>query len=64
MHGTGRAEGTSQEGSVTLTPGVVAALITAGFLGLWFPTTRGIAVAALAALTFFYPWLVVPMLIA
>lgn len=44
--------------------GLVAALITAGFLGLWFSTTRAVAIAAIAALTFFFPWLVVPVLIA
>ena len=49
---------------MTLTAGAIAALITAGFLGLWFSTTRGIAIAAIAALTFFFPWLVVPVLIA
>ena len=49
---------------MTLTAGAIAALITAGFLGLWFSTTRGIAIAAIAVLTVFFPWLVVPVLIA
>lgn len=49
---------------MTLTPGVVAALITAGFLGLWFSTTRVVGISAIAALTFLFPWLVVPVLIA
>ena len=49
---------------MTLTAGAIAALLTAGFLGLWFSTTRGIAIAAIAVLTFFFPWLVVPVLIA
>lgn len=44
--------------------GLVAALITAGFLGLWFASTRVVAIGAIAALTFLFPWLVVPVLIA
>jgi hypothetical protein len=34
---------------------VTAALITVGLLGLAFSTTRGLAIAAIAALTFIYP---------
>ena len=44
--------------------GLVTALITAGLLGLWFSTTRVVAIGAIAALTFLFPWLVVPVLIA
>jgi hypothetical protein len=40
-----------------LAEGVTAALVAAGVLGLWFPSTRGISVAAVAALTFRFPWL-------
>ena len=47
-----------------MSAGLIAALITAGFLGLWFSTTRVVGIAAIAALTFFFPWLVVPLLIA
>ena len=44
--------------------GLVAALIAVGFLGLWFSSTRVVAIGAIAALTFLFPWLVVPVLIA
>ena len=37
--------------------GLVAALITAGVLGMWFSTTRVVAITAIAALTFIFPWL-------
>lgn len=40
-----------------------AALIAAAVLGLWFPNTRGIAIAAIAMLTLAYPWLVVLILL-
>ena len=43
--------------------GITAALIAAAVLGLWFTATRGIAVAAVAALTFLFPWLAVPILL-
>jgi hypothetical protein len=43
--------------------GITAALIAAAVLGLWFTATRGIAVAAVAALTFLFPWLAAPILI-
>ena len=43
--------------------GITAALITAGVLGLWFSTTRAISVAAVAALTFMFPWLGLVILI-
>jgi hypothetical protein len=46
-----------------LTQGIIAALITAGVLGLWFPSTRAIAICAIAALAFMFPWLVVAILI-
>lgn len=38
-----------------MTGSVTAALIVAGILGLSFAQTRGIAIAAIAALTFIYP---------
>jgi len=47
-----------------LAAGLVAALITAGFLGLWFSTTRVVAISAIAALTFIFPWLGALVLIA
>ena len=34
---------------------VTAALIVAGILGLMFSTTRGMAITAIAALTFIFP---------
>jgi hypothetical protein len=46
-----------------LVEGITAALITAGVLGLWFSSTRGISIAAVAALTFLFPWLGVVVLI-
>jgi predicted phage tail protein len=36
---------------------IPAALITALVSGLWFPSTRGIAIAAAALLTLMFPWL-------
>ena len=47
-----------------MSTGITAALVAAAVLGLWFSTTRGISIAAVAALTLLYPWLVVPILIA
>ncbi len=44
--------------------GLVAALITAGVLGMWFSTTRVVAIGAIAALTFIFPWLGVLVLAA
>jgi hypothetical protein len=43
--------------------GVIAALVTAMVLGLWFQSTRGISIAAAAALTMIYPVLLVLILI-
>jgi hypothetical protein len=40
-----------------------SALRTAAFLGLWFPTTRGIAIVAVAIMAAAQPWLVVPIAI-
>ena len=45
-----------------ITAGITAALIVAGVLGLSFSSTRGMAIAAIAALTFIYPALVIPIL--
>lgn len=47
---------------VGITAGITAALIVAGALGLAFSSTRGMAIAAIAALTFIYPALVIPIL--
>jgi hypothetical protein len=47
-----------------LTESVTAALIVAGLMGLWFPSTRGYAILATAALSFIFPWLVVVVLLA
>lgn len=44
--------------------GLVAALVTAGVLGMWFSTTRVVAISAIAALTFIFPWLGALVLIA
>lgn len=40
-----------------------AALIVTAALGISFRTTRGLGIAACAALSFLYPWLVVLVLI-
>jgi len=40
-----------------LAEAIPAALITALVLGLWFPSTRGLALAAAAMLTLMFPWL-------
>jgi len=45
-----------------LTVSVTAALIVAGVVGLWFPSTRVISIGAIALLVFLYPWLVVLVL--
>jgi len=42
-----------------LTQAITAALIAAGILGLSFNSTRPMAIAAIAALTFIYPALIV-----
>jgi hypothetical protein len=42
---------------------VTAALIVAGVVGLWFPSTRVISIGAIALLVFLHPWLVVLVLI-
>ena len=47
-----------------MSTGITAALVVAAVLGLWFSTTRGMSIAAVAALTLLHPWLVVPILIA
>lgn len=47
---------------VGITAGITAALTVAGVLGLSFSSTRGMAIAAIAALTFIYPALVIPIL--
>lgn len=47
---------------VGITAGITAALTVAGVLGLAFSSTRGMAIAAIAALTFIYPALVIPIL--
>lgn len=40
-----------------MTYSITAALLAAGSLGLSFSNTRSMAIAAIAALTFVYPWL-------
>lgn len=42
---------------------VTAALIAAGVLGLAFPSTRGMAIAAIAALVFIYPLALLAVLV-
>jgi len=42
---------------------VTAALVSAGVLGLWFSSTRGIAIMAIAALSFMFPVLAVLILV-
>ncbi len=41
---------------------VTAALIVAGVVGMWFPSTRVISIGAIALLVFLHPWLVVLVL--
>ncbi len=43
---------------------VTAALIVIGVLGLWFSTTRWMAVCALALLCAFRPWLAALVILA
>ncbi len=47
-----------------MTPSITAALITAGVLGMWFNSTRGIAIGAIAILTLVHGWLVAVVVIA
>lgn len=42
---------------------ITAALITAGVLGLWWASTRGVSIAAFAALVFMFPLLVIVVLV-
>ncbi len=42
---------------------ITAALIAAGILGLAFSSTRGVAIAAIAALTFIYPALSIVVIV-
>ena len=42
---------------------ITAALVAVVLIGLFFSTTRSLAVGALAVLVFIFPWLVVPTLI-
>lgn len=42
---------------------ITAALIAAGILGLYFSSTRGMAIAAIAALIFMYPVALVVVLV-
>ena len=46
-----------------MTASITAALIVAAVTGLWFASTRGIAIIAIAVLAFFYKWLAVLILI-
>lgn len=46
-----------------MTAGLTAALIVTAALGVSFRTTRGIGIAAIAALCFLFPWLAVAVLI-
>ncbi len=45
-----------------MTGSVTAALIVAGILGLSFSSTRGMAIAAIAALTFIFPMALIAVL--
>lgn len=45
-----------------MTEGITSALVAAFVLGLWFPTTRGMSIAAAAILTFIYPSLLAAIL--
>ena len=42
---------------------ITGALVVAAVMGLWFSTTRGISIAAVAVLTFVHPWLAIPILL-
>lgn len=43
--------------------GITAALIVAGVLGLWFPTTRTVAICAISTLAYLFPLLSAAILI-
>ena len=45
-----------------MSEGITSALIVAGVLGIWFPSTRGISIAAVAVLSFIYQWLAIVIL--
>ena len=45
-----------------MTDGITFSLLVAGALGIFFPSTRGMAIAAIAALAFIYQWLVIVIL--
>ena len=42
---------------------ITGALVVAAVMGLWFSSTRGIAIISIAVLAFFYKWLAVLILI-
>jgi hypothetical protein len=46
-----------------LTQALTAALLAAGILGMSFSSTRPVAIAAIAALTFIYPALVTVVIV-
>lgn len=46
-----------------MTLAITAALVSAGVLGFWFSSTRGIAIVATAVLAFVFPWLAVLVLL-
>jgi len=46
-----------------LVASITGALVVAAVMGLWFSSTRGIAIIAIAVLAFFYKWLAVLILI-
>lgn len=46
-----------------MTPRIVAALVAVVVMGMWFNSTRPMAVTAAAVLAFMYPLLLVPLLV-
>lgn len=46
----------------SITAGITAALVVAGTLGMCFSSSRPWAIAAISALTYIYPALVIPIL--
>ena len=42
---------------------ITGALVVAAVMGLWFSSTRGIAIISIAVLAFFYKWLAALILI-
>lgn len=46
-----------------MTLAMASALMTAIALGLWFSTTRGLAIVATAIMVASQPWLVVPVVV-